>query len=459
MCRLLTSLYGSVLLCTGLGCSRHDAANVEAAPPLAVPQVYVGRPEAHTIHRMVDQPARIEAFEQTPIFAKISGYVQKVNVEIGSRVHKGELLAELWVPEIVEQVRQKETLVTQAKIAIDQMEKTLAVTRASVETARSLLNEAIASRKRAASAFDRWKSESERMSELVRKKVIDAETGDETANQFRVATASLEEAAAKIASAQAAIREAEAKRDKAATDVAAAHNHRQVTEADLRQTQAMLDYARIPAPFDGVVSERHVDTGHFLQPGNSGGSVRSEPLFVVVRMDRVRVFLEVPEADAVLVADGASARMRVPSLNDQEFMGTVAGSSWSLDPAQRTLRAEIDFANSNGRLRPGMYAHAIVDVTQSAALTLPGQAVLTRDGQTFCYRVEDGKALRMQVRIGVREGTRLELLKKQVPPAEPGGKPRWENLTGTELIVVSNPGELTDGQEVQIVESEATGAR
>jgi HlyD family secretion protein len=446
--QFLAALCGGVVLCASEGCNRPDAANAEASPPPAVPQVHVGRPEPHTIHRMVDQPARIEAFEQTPIFAKIAGYVQKVNVEIGSRVRKGELLAELWVPEIVEQVRQKKTQVTQAKIAIDQAEKTLAVTRASVETARSLLNEAIASRKRAASAFDRWKSESERMSELVRKKVIDAETGDETANQFRVAAATLEEAGAKIASAEAAIREAEAKRDKAASDVAAARNHQEMTEADLWQTQAMLDYARIPAPFDGVVSERHVDTGHFLQPGTSGGGVRSEPLFVVVRMDRVRVFLEVPEADAVLVSDGAAGCIRVPVLNDQEFAGRVAGSSWSLDPAQRTLRAEIDFDNSKGNLRPGMYAHAIVDVTQSAALTLPTQAVLTRDGQTFCYRVEDGKALRMQVRIGVREGTRLELMKKQVPPAEPGGKPRWENFTGDELIVLSNPGELTDGQEV-----------
>jgi HlyD family secretion protein len=407
---------------------------------------------------MVDQPGRIEAFEQAPIYAKIPGYVQKVNVDIGSRVRKGDLLAELWVPEVVEQVRQKETLVTQARIAIDQAEKTLAVNRASVDTSRSLLNEAIASRKRAASAFDRWKSESGRMTELVRNKVIDTQTGEETANQFRVASATLEEAGAKVMSAEAAIREAEAKRDKAAADVSAARNNLEVTEADRRQAQAMLNYSRIPAPFDGVVSERHVDTGHFLQPGTSGGGTRSEPLFVVVRIDRVRVFLDVPEADAVLVTDGGSARVRVPVLNDQEFIGKVAGSSWSLEPSQRTLRAEIDFDNADGRLRPGMYTHAILDVTQSDALTLPVKAIVTRDGQTFCFRVEDGKAVRMPIHIGVREGTRLEVVKKQLPPSEPGEKPRWVNFTGTELIAVTHASELTDGQEVQLAENDAAGA-
>ncbi len=448
--RFLAALLGGGLLLPGPGCNRHVEEAAEAASAPAVPTVRVTRPERRTLRRTIEQPARVEAFEQTPVFAKIPGYVQRVNVEIGARVRKGDVLAELWVPELVEQLRQKETLVAQARIEIDQAERALAVSRASVETARSLLNEATAGRKRAASAYERWKSESERIGRLVRGKVIDAETGDETANQFRVATAALEEAGAKVASADAAIREAEAKRDKAAADVEAARNRLQVAEADRRQTQAMLDYARIPAPFDGVVSQRHVDTGHFLQPGTSGGAVRTEPLFVVVRTDRVRVFLEVPEADAVLVTEGVPARLRIPVLNDREFAGTVAGSSWSLEPSQRTLRAEIDFDNPDGRLRPGMYAHALVDVTEPGALTIPTRAVLTRDGATFCYRVVDGKAVRTPVKIGVREGTEYQLLKLRLPTSDAEPKPRWVNPSGEEAVVASDPGELSDGQEVRI---------
>src|SRR5207249_329803 len=118
----------------------------------------------------------------------------------------------------------------------------------------------------------------------------------------------------------------------------------------------------ILAPFDGVVSQRNVHRGHFLQPGTSGSGTRGESLFVVVALEKVRVFLEVPEADAILVSDGMPARIRIPVLNDREFTGTVAGSSWSLEPGQRTLRTEIDFANPGELLRPGMYAHAVIEV-------------------------------------------------------------------------------------------------
>src|SRR5205823_7619286 len=113
------------------------------------PEVQVARPERRTLTRLIEQPARVEAFEQTPIFAKIAGYVGKVHVEIGSRVDTGGLLAELWVPEMVEQLRQKETLVAQARIEINQAEKALQVARASVATAQSLAQEASASSKRA----------------------------------------------------------------------------------------------------------------------------------------------------------------------------------------------------------------------------------------------------------------------------------------------------------------------
>lgn len=446
--RLLASLLAGGLLCLATGCGGHSAANEDSPATPPVPRVQVVRPTRVTLSRAIEQPARIEAFEQTPIFAKISGYVRAVNVEIGSHVKKGDVLAELWVPEVEEQLRLKESLVAQARIEIDQAEKTLAVSRATVETARSVLNESTASRKRAMSAVERWKSMSEKMTRLARDKVVDTQSDEETADQYRAATAALEEASAKVASSQSAIREAEARRDKAATDVEAARNRLQVADADRRQMQATLAYSRIPAPFDGVVSQRHVDTGHFLQPGTSG-SGHGEPLFVVVRMDKVRVFLEVPEADAVLVKDGVPGRIRVPVLNDREFAGKVAGSSWSLDPAQRTLRAEIDFDNPGGQLRPGMYAQAVIDVTEPGAMTVPAGAVLTRDGQTFCYRVEGNKAVRTPLRVGARQGAAVEVFKKQERASGAGEKPRWVNLTGAEELA-GDPSALTDGQEVVV---------
>ncbi len=432
------------------GCGNHGGnGSEETVDALSMPVMKVAKPERRTLARSIEQPAKVEAFEETPIFAKIAGYVKQVNVDIGFKVRKGDVLATLWVPEVVEQLHEREALATQASIEIEQAKKNLAVARATVATARSMVQEAIANRKRSQASVDRWKSESARIGGLVREKVIEKESGEEVANQFRAASAAMDESEAKVQSAQALLLESIAKSEKSVTDVSAATNRLVVAEAEKRETQAMLAYADITAPYDGVVSHRNVHTGHFLQPSTSGGS-RSEALFTVVRMDKVRVFLEVPEVDAVLVKDRVPARIRIPVLNDQEFKGKVTGSSWSLDPNQRTLRTEIDFDNADGRLRPGMYAQAVIDVMQPEAFTVPSQAVQTRDGITFCYCAEGGKAVRVPLRLGVRSGTSVEVRKKQLRSTKPGEKPRWVDVVGTEQIIVTSSADLEDGQAIRV---------
>ena len=272
---------------------------------------------------------------------------------------------------------------------------------------------------------------------------MDKQSVEEALNQYRSAAAGVKEAEAKIASAQANQLEMESTRDKAKADI-------DVARADQRRMAALLTYAEIRAPFDGIVSHRHVHTGHFLHPSVAGNTGKAETLFVVVRMDRVRVFLEVPEADSVLVHDGVLASIRIPVLNDREFTGTIAGSSWSLEPGQRTLRAEIDFDNPKELLRPGMYAHASIAVEQPNTFSLPASSVVIRDGQSFCYRVEEGKAVKTVIRIGAREGDRVEVQKKLGRRKPSGAAARWEDFSGKEIVIVSNPGELTDGQTIQV---------
>src|SRR5207244_9865338 len=114
--------------------------------------------------------------------------------------------------------------------------------------------EAQAGKKKAEANFQRWKSEAARMDALVTDRVIDPQSRDETRNQFRAAEAALEEAGAKVQSAEAARAEAAAKRDKAETDLAAARNKLLLAESDVRRMEAMLNYARITAPFDGAVA-------------------------------------------------------------------------------------------------------------------------------------------------------------------------------------------------------------
>ncbi|HTU19951.1 MAG TPA: efflux RND transporter periplasmic adaptor subunit [Gemmataceae bacterium] len=438
MVRVLFGLGILGVLLGSAGCKRHAAQAGADAPPPAVPVVKTVHPERMTFHRVIEQPAWIDPFEVTRIHAKISGFVQEVRVDnIGVRVHKDDVLAKLWVPELVEEHKQKTEQVRQA-------EKILAVAEARIEVAKAQVQESQAALARFEAANYYWKGQSERFTRIGKSsEVMDKQSVEEAVNQYRAAIAAVKEAEAKIESARASLLEMESTRDKAKVDI-------EVARADERRVAALLSYAEIRAPFDGIVSARHVHTGHFLQPAVAGHTGRAEPFFVVLRMDRVRVFLDVPEAEAVLIHDGAAATIRVPSLNNREFTGTVAGSSWMLEPKQRTLRTEIDFDNPKELLRPGMYAHASIPVEHSHTFSLPASAVLIRDGQAFCYRVEQGKAVKTVIRIGFREGGRVEVLKKLGRRKRAGASAPWEDWTGKERIIVSNPGELTDGQAVQV---------
>ena len=444
-CLPLIGMAGAAL--TSAGCTGTSPASGQAKEPESV-VAKAGPPKKQSLAHIVEQPGRIEAYEQAPLFAKISGYVDKVNVDIGASVHKGQVLAELSMPETVKEVQQKKAAVAQAKVEIDQAEKAVKTAKASDATAQSLIEEAKFTLVRAQADLDRWQSQYTRMEKLARTKVIDEQSRDEALLQMKAAEATIELDKAKIQSAEANKRESEARLEKAIADVGAARSKHRFAEADLARMKAWLEYAQIRAPFDGVVSDRHVDPGHFLQPGVSGGARKAEPLFIVVRRDKVRVFVDVPETDAICIKDGSStAQIRIQALNEAEFEGKITGSSWSLDPGQRTLRTEIDLENPDGRLRPGMYAYAHIHVVRPEVWTLPASAVVARDSQMFCFCVEEGKAVRTPIRIGFREKGVVELLKKQ--SISPSGEKRWQDFTGQEAIVQVDAANLSDGQPVK----------
>jgi HlyD family secretion protein len=403
------------------GCRRPSQA---VAP---VP-VTVAKPERRTLRRTTVQPGHIQAFEEAPLFAKVSGYVEKVESDIGDRVKAGQLLAKLSAPEMEEELSQKEALVAQAKADRVQAEAGVRAAEAAARTSQAKVVEAQAAAKRAEADVDRFRSELSRIQALGRDKVVQEKVVDEAQSQFRSAEAAREESAAKIESARAGLLESEARLAKAQADVGAAVARVAVAEADYRRMRALLDYTKIIAPFDGVVSQRNVHPGHFT------GGAGKEPLLVVVRTDPVRIFVNVPERDAVLVDPGARAVVRIEALGNREFQGTVARSSWALDSIARTLRAEIDIPNPEGKLRPGMYASAVIVLEEHpGALTVPASAVV-KQGGPFSYVVSGGKAVRKPITLGLEEGGRVEVS---------------SGLTGDEDVVQANPAALQDDQAVQ----------
>lgn len=428
------------------GCAR-QSSGAEHVTASAVAEMTLVHPQWKTFESSIEQPGWIKAYEQAAIYTKINGYVEKVNVEVGSRVRKGDILAVLRVPEYEEALKRKAALVEQAKIEIVQAEKALEVARANVAAAKSQVKEARAALKHAQPLLERWKSENSRFEKLVADQLVDKQVREEILNQYRSAEAGVELAEAKIQSAQANETESGARVGKAEADLAAARNHLAVAQADYRVDAAILQYAKVEAPFDGVIVDRLVDTGHLMQSGGSGNAKNDEPMFVVCRMDIVRVFLDVPEADAVSVRDGASAMVRIQALKDKEFQGKVAGTSWALEAKQRTLRVEIDFPNGGGELRPGMYAYARIRGQAAKSLAIPAAAVESRDGAHFCFLVENGKAVRTPIKIGARQGALVEVVQKQT--RAPGEPARWENLTGQEWLPPVYPSQWIDGQSVR----------
>lgn len=398
----------------------------------------VVHPERGTLHRSVRQPGHVQAFERTPIVAKIAGYVQKWNADIGDRVRKGDVLAELWVPELMAELRQKEAQVRQA-------EKALAMADAQIATAKAQVQEAEAGLGRAEATRSYWQGQSERFARLAKTGVSDKQNQEEALDQYRSASAAYREAQAKVATARSNQTEKEAARDKADADVHAAR-------ADRERVVALAGYARFTSPYDGVVSQRNIDTQQFVQPAVG---VKGDVLYVVERTDQVRVFVTVPEADADWVTPGAAAKVRVQVLPDQDFTGRVTRTAWSLDQTTRTLLSEIDLPNGDGRLRPGMYATVTIAAERPGALSLPASAVVTEGDVTSGYRsyffeVADGHARRLPVQLGLVGNDRVEVLKKQVPGAKSGEPPRWAEFTGREEVIKSDAAGLKDGQAVTV---------
>src|SRR5262249_18840540 len=153
--------FGLLLVVLGVvGCNEAPSSVGGQGSPESLAVVQVVTPQRHTIGRTVSQPGYIQAFEQTPIFAKVPGYVLKWHVAIGDEVHKDELLAELWVPELVSELKVKEEQVKQAT-------KTLAMSQAQVLTAKAQVKEAEAAFSRAEAVNDYWKGQNERFAKLV----------------------------------------------------------------------------------------------------------------------------------------------------------------------------------------------------------------------------------------------------------------------------------------------------
>jgi RND family efflux transporter MFP subunit len=418
------------------GCTRPAAATPgqgEVRGKPAVARVETVRPERQTIRRSVEEPGQIEAFEVTEIHAKVAGYVRTWNVNIGSKITKGQVLAELDVPETEAEAETKQAEIRQAEARHAQAEAMVKVARADLDGAEARLAEVQAGIKRAGADLARWQAEYARIEQLFRERAQTGTLLDETRSKLRASEAAREEINAQVKTAEAAVTQVRASQEKARTDVVAAEAGIAVARAEARRVAALLGYTRIVAPYDGVVIRRHVDTGALTVPGPQG-----VPLFVVAHTDLVTAAVGVPELYAAEVNPGDRALIRLQALPGRTFEGKVTRTADSLDARSRTLRVEIDLPNPEGTLHPGFYAYATIIVDERPdVLTLPATAIVREGEKASCIVVRGGRAARQPIEVGLSDGTRVEVR---------------SGLKGDEGVVKANGGSLVEGQPVEPIE-------
>ncbi len=444
-----TLLALSLLLATG--CRHSDQAGEPAGSKTGATKDETGKtagisviqPERRDIRMLVVQPGTIQAFEVTPVYSRIAGYVNKYYFNIGDIIKAGDVLLDMWIPDYVEQHAQTSAAARRAEVQIRVTESALRAAEAKVETAKARILSAKAGVERAQASYTRWDSEYKRLQTLVKDAVLDVQVRDETYRQFEEAIAARDQANAMVSETMSGLDQAIADRDRARVDVEAAKADLVVAQTTDNQAKVNVDYGKIKAPYPGVITQRNVSPGDYLQPG--GGS-NSRPLFVLEQIDPVRVFVGVPELASFFVHDQDTAMIRFQALPGIFREGKVVRSGFSLNPSTRTLQTEIDIPNPDGHLHPGWYVTVTIAIDRKQVWTLPSNAIAFSGGQNyFVYLQVDGKPVRTPVIIGASDDTRTEILKKYTANANTND---WPNFDGTEKVYAGNLDTLAASQPV-----------
>jgi RND family efflux transporter MFP subunit len=365
--------------------------------------------------------------------------LKKQPVDIGTRVKEGDVLAEIEAPELVKALEQAKSKVIQANAQVLQSKSRVKTAEAEHEAAEALIAQNEADLEHANATYDYRVKAYNRTYDLFKKNAIDERLVDEKLDQREAALANKHSAAASILTAKAQASAAAAKIDQAKADLAEAEASVKVAESEVEKAQVFVDYLKITSPYDGVITRRTFFRGDFIRSADQGGA---EPMLSVDRTDKMRVVIKIPDRDVPYTNVGDPAIVRIDALGEEDLKGTVARMANSEDPDTRTMRTEVDLPNDDGRLRDGMYGSVTVILDKNAkALTVPSGALIGEStrGKATLYVVEDGKAHRRAVRVGIDNGLETEVL---------------SGLNADAQVVTRPPGGLSDGAPVDVVQAE-----
>ncbi|KUM01984.1 hypothetical protein Cv017_05540 [Chromobacterium subtsugae] len=294
-------------------------------------------------------PATLQGMAEAQIYARTNGYIKRWYKDIGQPVKKGELLAELDIPDIDKQVQE-----AQANFGL------------------------------AKTAYLRWKT-------LRAQDAVSQQELDEKESAYRQ------------------------------------------TEAELKRLRDQQDFARVVAPFDGIVTRRNIDTGSLVNAGNGGSA---QALFATAQIDRLHLYAYVPQAQAGAIRVGDKADIARQEAPGQPSVGRVARTAGAIDPATRTLQVEVEVANAGHGLLPGQYVDVSFKLPNGGKLTLPTNTLQFGAKGSRVALVDAHHRVKLQtVALGTDYGHEVEIK---------------AGLQAGDKVIVNPPDSIRDGQAVAI---------
>jgi RND family efflux transporter MFP subunit len=309
-------------------------------------------------------------FQEVDVHAKVAGYIRKIYVDVGDHVKTGQTLAILEVPELDAQLQGADAAIRRSKDA--------------VRRAKGDLDRAESVHHATHLDYARLKQASEARPGLIAEQELDN------------AMAKDKEGEAQISADEAALSEAQ--------------NQLDVSFAEQRQLSAMSGYARIVAPFDGVITKRGADTGALVQAGTSSNA-QAQPVVSVAQTDLFRLTLPVPESAVPMIRLGTTVTVHVQALN-RDFEGKVARFADAVNQETRTMHTEVDVHNTDGSIIEGMYAEVELTLAKKVnALAVPIQAVNRNGSEATVLTVNSQDRIEEHaVRLGIEGVNQVEII-------------------------------------------------
>ncbi len=379
---------------------------------------------------MSAQAGSVHWFESAELYAKISGYLKEITVDIGDRVKEGQVLALIDNPEVVEEVDRATAALSQERAAVMQAEARIKTALADHKAAEAMVVKCKADIERYTSTRRFREKELNRYKGLLAQQAVQQQIVDEEEEHLDSAIAAEHSAQAEVFTAQAKVVSAQAMVEQARADLAEAKANVAVAESNLSRAKVFVEYTRIVSPYTGVVTFRGFHRGDFIRSAEGGSA--QKPILTVARTDKVRVVTHVPDRDVPFTTIGDKVRITLDALPGEVIEGTVTRYAETEDPDSRTMRTEIWLDNPTDRLREGMYGTATIILDdKSQNLTVPTSCLTgkTGQGEAAVFVFKDGRVHLTPVKIGADDGLRVEIFS--------GLKPEED--------VVRNSGQVTDG--------------